>query len=161
MIRWLLAAFLVAILPMRAGWAAEEPDVVKKEVADVEQDCRNDGGTPHRGPNFLRVQDLNGDGGEDWVIDYKRFECRGSSSPQPMCGSGGCSLSVYMWSGGSTWTQALDTTVQAYRWIAANGRPALQLDMGGSACGKANYQTCREVYVFQGTKLVPARKRRG
>ena len=137
--------------------AATEPDIVLDEVRKAERQCREMDGRPHKGPNFLRVQDLNGDGGEDWILDYTRFECRGAIPPQLFCGSGGCSLQIFLWSGGSTWRLALDELVQSYRVTKVDGKPALELGLGGATCGKANFQTCRRNYLFRDGRLVPAR----
>ena len=35
----------------------------------------------------LTVEDLNGDGGEDWIADYSKLKCEGGVNP--LCGSGG------------------------------------------------------------------------
>jgi len=158
MIRLMLAAILMALLPTGIARSAQEPDVVAKEVRDAEEQCRADGGRPLKRPNFMRVEDLNGDGGEDWVLDFSKFECAGTLPPQPFCGSGGCSLSIYLWAGGSTWQKALDETVQTFRFVKQNGRPALRVELGGSACGKVNARSCPQTFVFEGAKLVPARR---
>jgi hypothetical protein len=145
MIRLMLAAVLMVLLPNGIARSAQEPDVVVKEVRDAEEQCRADGGRPLKRPNFMRVEDLNGDGGEDWVLDFSKF-------------SGGCSLSIYLWAGGSSWQKALDETVQTFRFVKQNGRPALRVELGGSACGKVNARSCPQTFVFEGAKLVPARR---
>jgi hypothetical protein len=89
---------------------------------------------------------------------FSKFECAGTVPPQPFCGSGGCSLSIYLWAGGSTWQKALDETVQTFRFVKQNGRPALRVELGGSACGKVNARSCPQTFVFEGAKLVPARR---
>jgi hypothetical protein len=157
MIRLMLAAVLMALLPTGAALSAQEPEIVAKEVRGAEEQCRADGGRPRKGANFLRVDDLNGDGGEDWVVDFSKFECAGTMPSQPFCGSGGCSVSIYLWSGGSTWTKAFDETVQTFRFVKQNGRPVLRVEFGGAACGKVNAKSCPKTYLFQGQKLVPVR----
>jgi hypothetical protein len=156
MIRLMLAAVLMALLPPGVALSAQEPEVVAKEVREAEEQCRADGGRPLKRADFLRVRDLNGDGGEDWVVDFAKFECAGTVPPQPFCGSGGCSLSIYLWSGGSTWDKAFDETVQTFRFTKQNGRAALRVELGGAACGKVNARSCPKTYLFEGAKLVPA-----
>jgi hypothetical protein len=156
MIRLMLVAVLMALLPNGMARSAQEPDVVAKAVRDAEEQCRADGGRPLKRGNFLRVDDLNGDGGEDWVLDFSKFECAGTVPPQPFCGSGGCSLSIYLWSGGSAWQKAFDETVQTFRFVRQDGRPALRVELGGAACGKVNARSCPKTYVFRGGKLVAA-----
>jgi hypothetical protein len=157
MIRLTLAAVVLMLLPTGTALSAQEPEVVAKEVREAEEQCRADGGRPLKRANFLRVDDLNGDGGEDWVLDFSKFECAGSVPSQPFCGSGGCSLSIYLWSGGAAWTKAFDETVQTFRFVKQNGRPVLRVEFGGAACGKVNAKSCPKTYVFQGQKLVPVR----
>ena len=158
MIAWVkFVGFVLLIAGFAPAWAAEQPDAVRKVIQEAERQCRSDGGRPHQGPKFLRVEDLNRDGGEDWILDYAHFECRGAISPQPLCGSGGCSLTIFVWSGGSTWKRAFDDLVQAHQFVLVNGRRVLQADFAGAACGKANVETCRKLYRFYGSDLVPAR----
>ena len=156
MFRLMLAAVLLAFVPTRIALSTQEPEVVAKEVREAEEQCRVDGGRPLKRANFLRVLDLNNDGGEDWVLDFSKFECAGTVPSQPFCGSGGCSVSIYLWSGGSTWAKAFDETVQTFRFIKQNGRPALRVEFGGAACGKVNAKSCPKTYLFQGAKLVAA-----
>jgi hypothetical protein len=152
-----LVGFVVVVATAVPACAAEQPDAVRKVIQEAERQCRSDGGRPHQGPKFARVEDLNRDGGEDWILDYAHFECRGAIPPLPLCGSGGCTLTIFLWSGGSTWKRAFDDLVQAHQFVRVNGRRVLQADFAGAVCGKANVETCRKLYRFQGSDLVPAR----
>ena len=151
-----LAACIVALGAAAApARAAMEPDIVLAEVRKAEQQCREMDGRPHKGPNFLRVQDLNGDGGEDWVLDFAKMDCAGA--PHPFCGSGGCSLQIYFWAGGGRWSLVLDELVQAYRFTGSGTARRLRVKLGGSACGRVNAASCDRTYRLERARVVPAR----
>ena len=75
----------------RAAHAAEPPDNVAEAIAQAAQACKDMDGTPNT-EAVLRVEDLNGDGGEDWLADYAKLKCDGGVNP--LCGSGGCTLAA-------------------------------------------------------------------
>ena len=131
-----------------------EPDNVAAEVRQATEDCRAIGGRPNADA-MLKVDDLNGDGGEDWIVDFSKLRCAGATNP--FCGRGGCSLQIFLWTGGSEGTRVFDEIVQSYRLTRVNGRRAVAINMGGSACGKPNYQTCAKTYSIERTRLAPLR----
>ena len=49
--------------------AAGPPDNVEAEVNDAVQSCKDLEGKPNADA-VLKVEDVNGDGGEDWIADY-------------------------------------------------------------------------------------------
>ena len=148
----LVCAISLALLaPVRA---AMEPDNVAAQVRDAAKMCREMGGTPNTDA-MLTVDDLNGDGGEDWIVDYKKLQCAGT--PNPFCGSGGCALQIFLWSSGSNWTKVFDDTVQTNHFAKARGHRVLEVKFGGSACGKTNYQNCPKTYRFERGGLFPAK----
>jgi hypothetical protein len=148
----LLPACAVLLSLACAAHAADAPDNVQAEVKDAAKQCTDLGGKPNT-EAMLKALDFTGKGGPDWIIDYAKLDCAGTTNP--FCGTGGCSLSLYVYEGGSTWKQVLDETVRAYSVIKIKGKPALRLTMGGSACGKVNAASCR--FVFQNGKMTPAR----
>jgi hypothetical protein len=137
--------------PVRAAMA---PDNVAAEVAEAAKACRDSGGKPNT-EAMLRVDDLNGDGGEDWIVDYAKLDCAGAINP--FCGSSGCSLSIYFWSGGSTWRKAFDDLVRSYRFRTVRGARVLEVHYGGAACGRVNAEDCRKMFRVQRTGIVPMR----
>ena len=149
-IRPLLAALLLTLAV--AAQAADAPDNVQAEVADAAKTCTDLGGKPNTDA-MLRALDFTGKGGPDWIIDYAKLDCAGTTNP--FCGTGGCSLQLYVYEGGSTWKQVLDETVRAYSVVKIGGKPALRLIMGGSACGKVNASNC--TFVFRNGKLTQGR----
>ena len=83
--------------------AAEPPDNVAEAIAEAARACKNMEGTPNTDA-VLKVEDLNGDGGEDWIADYSKLKCEGGLNP--LCGSAGCTLQIYFWDGGTAWSEA-------------------------------------------------------
>jgi hypothetical protein len=144
-----LAAALSA--PARA---ADEPPVVHNEIATAERYCAEHGGKLREDPGFPRVLDINGDGGEDWILDFSKFHCANSIPPEPFCGSGGCNLMIFLWKEDSEWTVGFEETVQKYRLVRRGRRLNLQVWIAGNMCGKIDAESCKEEYRFEATKLV-------
>jgi hypothetical protein len=152
-----LAFFSLAVLALVASnpsYAAMEPDNVAAVVSRAAAECRSMGGQPNTDA-VLTVDDLNGDGGEDWIVDFSKFGCAGSANP--FCGSGGCSLQIFLWSSGSTWRSVFDDVVQQYRLMRVQGRRGIEISSRGGACGKSSAQTCRKTYIFGPKGLIAAR----
>ena len=88
---------LVALL-MVSGFAAlahaaEAPDNVEAEVNDAVQSCKDLEGKPNADA-VLKVEDVNGDGGEDWIADYSKLKCDGGINQ--MCEDDGCTLQIFL-----------------------------------------------------------------
>ncbi len=148
MITKLLALLALAgsvLFAANVSYAAMEPDNVAAVVSRAAAECRSMGGQPNADA-VLTVDDLNSDGGEDWIVDFSKFGCSGSTNP--FCGSAGCSLHIFLWSSGSTWRSVFDDVVQQYRLTRMQGRRGIEISRRGSACGKSNAQTCRKTYIF-------------
>jgi len=126
-----------------AAYAAEAPDNVAAEIADAVQSCKNQDGTAN-GDAALSVNDVNGDGGEDWIVDYAKFICKGGINE--MCGDDGCTLRIYLWNGDAAWNLAFDETVKSYKFAKHGGRHVLQVVTAGSACDKPSNETCHLTY---------------
>jgi hypothetical protein len=93
MARLLLAAFLVlAARPAEALDLNALPAPVKAEMELAHTGCI-DGRTLKIGPNGLRRLDLSGEGRADYVIDDGDITCSGAHD---FCGSGGCTLAIFM-----------------------------------------------------------------
>ena len=156
MLRLLIAISfaVVAMLASAPARAAMEPDVVAAEVREAAKTCRDMGGRPDTAA-MLKVQDLDGDGGEDWIVDYAKMRCAGTSNP--FCGSGGCGLTVYVWAGGANWTKVFDSVVQSWRFVSRGGQSTFHVSFGGSECGKSNAESCPRSFVFRAGTLTPLR----
>ena len=82
-------------------------------------------------------EDVNGDGGEDWIADYAKLNCEGGINQ--MCDDDGCTLQIYLWDGATAWNLAFEETVQSYRFGKRDGKPVAGGD-GRAACDKPEQQ---------------------
>jgi hypothetical protein len=130
--------------------AAQPPDNVEQEVADAVQSCKDLEGTPNADA-MLKVEDVNGDGGEDWIIDYAKLKCDGGINQ--MCDDDGCTLQIFLWNGAAAWNLAFEETVKSYKFVKRGGKRLLQTVMAGSACDKPRSFNCRLTYRLYGDDI--------
>lgn len=104
---------------------------------------------------FVSEKDVNGDGVVDYVLDYGNFVCDGNEGY--FCGTGGCLTQVFASVRGGGYVKALDENVRDLKFRRVKGRPAMVLDLHGSACGKVGAAPCPKTLLWNGTKFVPAR----
>jgi hypothetical protein len=152
-IAWLqlTAAFILAC-GMAPGRAAEAPDNVLAAVDQAAQSCKDFGGTPNTDA-VLSTKDINGDGGEDWIADYSKLKCEGGLNP--MCGTDGCTLQIYLWNGGTAWNLAFEETVERFKFVKSGSNHALRVVMAGDACDRPSSKSCDFVYQLEKTAIVP------
>jgi hypothetical protein len=143
---------LLILAAMMWARAAEPPENVLDAVTDAEQQCRDVDGTPDSRA-VLSASDVNEDGGEDWIADYAKLKCKGGINP--MCGSGGCSLQIYLWDGATAWNLAFDETVQRYKFGKSQGKPVLTVTYAGAACDRPEARSCTIVYRLERGAIAP------
>jgi hypothetical protein len=127
--------------------AAMAPDNVAEELQIAAKECRESGGRPNTDA-MLKALDFTGKGGPDWIVDFAKLRCEGALNP--FCGSGGCGLELFTFTGGSDWQKVFDENVLSYRIVNVNKRPALHFVTGGAACGRVNAKSC--TYIYQSGK---------
>ncbi len=86
-----VAALLASSLPVAA---AEWPKPVQDAIAEREAYCREQGGTGIELADFVGRLDLDGDKRDDFILDDGKYRC--SKGPPGYCGSGGCSMTVWL-----------------------------------------------------------------
>ena len=104
-------AVLALAMMFAPARAAEPPDNVSEAIDNAERACKDSNGTPNADA-VLKVDDLNGDGGEDWIADYSKLKCDGGINQ--MCEDDGCTLQIFLWNGAAAWNLAFDETVKSY-----------------------------------------------
>jgi hypothetical protein len=138
--------------PARAQGIEALPPVVQAEIRKADDACRKDGGRPAYEPlQLVRAEDISNDGIEDFFIDYSKYTCRGQG--QTFCGSGGCSLQIFLSAGPNRWINAYDDLVQRFALVQLRGRNVAQIETTGIECGKPRAQTCRKRLTGQGTEI--------
>lgn len=135
-----------------AAHAAEAPDNVQAEVDDAVQSCKDLDGTPNADA-VLKIDDVNGDGGEDWVADYAKLKCDGGINQ--MCDDEGCILQIFLWNGAAAWNLAFDEKVKSYKFKKRGGDRLLQVVIAGSVCDKPSRATCRLTYRLHQDDIEP------
>jgi hypothetical protein len=144
-----LLAFAFALSPAQA---AEPPDNVAGAVAEAARACTVMNGTPNTDA-VLRVEDLNGDGGEDWLADYGKLKCDGGINP--LCSNAGCTIQIYFWDGEATWDVVFEDLVKSYEFGKSGGKRMLYVTTSGIPCNKPAAETCKYTYRLEKDALVP------
>ncbi len=145
------AAFaLLAALSL--AQAAVPPDNVEEALKEAAMACRQMEGVPDT-EAILTVEDFNGDGGEDWLADYSKLKCEGAINP--LCGSGGCTIQLYFWDGGTSWDLVFEDLVQSYKFGKKGGKRFLHVTTPGTPCNKPITETCKYNYRLENDAVVP------
>ncbi len=144
-----LFALALALVPARA---AEPPDNVAEAIAEAARACKDTNGTPNTDA-VLKVEDLNGDGGEDWIADYSKLKCDGGINP--LCGTAGCTLQIYFWDGETSWDVVFEDLVQSYKFGKKGGKSMLYVTTSGLPCNKPVSQSSKYTYRLEKDAVVP------
>ncbi len=149
-------SFVTTVLCLGVGAArgAEPPDNVAQAIADASQSCKDEAGKPNADA-VLSVQDLNGDGGEDWIADYKKFKCDGA--PNPLCTASGCTLQIYFWDGETAWDLVYEDLVQSYKFDKSGGKPMMYVTTAGDPCNKPTADHCTYTYRLDKDAVTPVK----
>jgi len=123
---------------------------VKAYLDDAAKLCREHGGTM-RTPDDRTVQliDVNDDGHDDYVIDYRYLRCEGGN-PNVFCSSGGfCGIDFLSWRSENEWKLFLHAEVTDWR-VRKGDKPALLLlQHGDRYCHRPHLPRCTTVYTFR------------
>jgi hypothetical protein len=103
---------------------------------------------------FLTRRDINGDGVEDFILDYGRFACGDNSILY--CGSAGCLMTVFASLSNGKFAKVLDENVRSVDFKNVRGRAAMLLQLHGSSCGKIGSEPCGATLYWNGEKFSPA-----
>jgi hypothetical protein len=129
MIRALLTALACsAALP---ALALSLPAPLQKVTDAAVAECRDAGGAPSLQADYARAEDLNGDGVEDYLIDFVGLNCAGAESY--FCGSAGCPVSVWVSTPGG-YESAWSGPAQASRIDTATTPPGVVVSLHGQFC---------------------------
>ncbi len=151
----LLCLFITILCGLRATALAHVdaalPSIVQAEIKSSQSSCAPEHSVLM--PGFVAERDINGDGVEDYILDYGKFECGGNSGF--FCGTAGCLVQVFASLPGGKYVKALDENVRSMKFGAIKGRPAIILDLHGSACGKVGAAPCPKILVWNGQDFAP------
>jgi hypothetical protein len=151
--RSILAAILIssAISSTQAKAAQPLPHEVQSAIDEAMKDCHE---KVKFEKGFLTRRDINGDGVDDFILEYGHFACGASVSLY--CGSAGCSTQVFASLSRGKFTKVLDDNVRGIKFETVRGRPAMLLELHGSSCGKVGSAPCSETLYWNREKFSPA-----
>jgi hypothetical protein len=147
-----LAALVAASTFAVAQDPAQLPQSAQAAIADARKECAPEKATLK--PGFLQTKDVNGDGRVDYILDYGAFECGGAATFY--CGTGGCLTQVFASRDDGSHVKVLDENVRQLNFAKRAGRPAMILDLHGSACGRVGAERCGLTLYWNGDKFSPA-----
>ena len=139
-------------MTLAAAGAAEPPDNIVEAIADAERACKDMDGKPDTGA-VLKMEDLNGDGGEDWIADYGKMKCDGGINP--LCSTAGCTIQIYFWDGATSWDVVFEDLVRSYKFGTSGGKRMLYVTTSGIPCNKPVAETCKYTYRLEKETVVP------
>lgn len=122
------------------------PQAVQSEIDQSRKACLPDRAELLAG--FVSERDVNGDGRNDYVLDYGKFKCGDSTTF--FCGSAGCLVQIFVSAPNGSYSKVLDENVRRLRFAKLKGRPAILLDLHGSACGRTGAAPCAVTMIWNG-----------
>ena len=121
--------------------AIDYPIDIRKALSYGPDECRRQGGGKVTfAPGTVRKIDLNGDGRDDYIISFAETECKGRLSV--FCGTGGCSLDIYVTLPGGKQRMVFSDRVRAYEILPGEGARTIRFDLHGSYCGTYGAAEC-------------------
>jgi len=149
----LFAALLAGVTFAKAE-AAEPPDNIAEALTEAAQACKATDGKPNTDA-VLRSEDVNGDGGEDWIADFSKMTCEGGINP--LCSDAGCTLQIYFWDGETAWDIVFEDLVRSYKFGKSDGKRMLYVTTSGLPCNKPVTDTCTYTYRLDKDTVVPVK----
>ena len=146
-----LAAFTLCAA-LAAARAAEPPDNITEAITEAERACKDLDGKPNANA-VLTVDDLNGDGGEDWIADYSKLQMRGRH--QPALRQWRLHLADLSLGRRTQWDLLFEDLVQSYKFGKSGGKPMLYVTTPGTPCNKPVSETCQYEYRLEKDAIVP------
>ena len=146
----LIAAALFCVTAATAN-ATEYHWRVKSYLDDAAKLCKEHGGTL-RTPDERTVQlvDVNDDGHDDYVIDYRWLRCEGNANV--FCSSDGfCGVDFLSWRSDNEWKLFLHASVADWR-VRKGDKPALLL-LQRQFCDRPKQPQCTMAYTFRNGKM--------
>ena len=129
-LRGLLPALLIAGSTTGSASGQQDfvnyPTEVRRALVAADESCRRAGGTRVTLTlNAIRKLDLNGDGRDDYIVDFHETECGGRASF--FCGTGGCDLLILVAQRGGALRKIFDDRVRGYEILSGRGPSEIRL----------------------------------
>jgi hypothetical protein len=146
---WLTVAVSLGLAPAHSE---DAPEDIAEIIAEAAQVCRAAGGKPDTAA-ILRGDDLNGDGGSDWIADFAKLTCEGADNPA--CNANGCTLQLYFRDGGEGWDLVFEDFVKSYKFSSSGDTRTMHVTTSGIPCNKPAVETCSYNYRLNKEAVMP------
>jgi hypothetical protein len=146
-----VSILISAVASTQAKAAQPLPPAVQLSIDEAMKDCDK---KVKFAKGFLTRRDINGDGIDDFILDYGHFAC--GENVSLYCGTAGCSTEVFASLSDGNFVKVLGENVRGIEFRTVRGRPAMLLELHGSACGKAGAAPCSAALYWNGAKFSPA-----
>jgi hypothetical protein len=133
------------------AYAEDPPEEIAETIAEAAEVCRAQGGKPET-TEALRGDDLNADGGSDWIADYAKIKCEGGANPA--CNPNGCMLQLYFWNGDG-WDKVFEDFVKGYKFSSSGKTRTMHVTTAGTPCNKPAEETCSYNYRLEEDAVSP------
>jgi len=127
------------------------PEEIAETIAEAAQVCRERGGTADT-TAVLRGDDLNGDGGNDWIADFSKVKCKGAENPA--CSPNGCLLKLYFWNGDG-WDVVFEDFVRGFKFSSSGDTRTMHVTTYGGPCNKPAAESCTYNYRLEKDAVRP------
>ena len=146
----------VSVLILNSNWRfpdagvpvalSKAPESLPPEVqSEIDKDSKSCSDKVTFAKGFMTRRDINGDGIEDFILDYGHFLCGEMSGYY--CGSAGCLTQVFVSLSDGKFAKVLDENVRGIKFTTLHGRPAMLLGLHGSACGRIGLHRATSRYI--------------
>ena len=155
----IIAAFLIAVASIAPASAQPPkpqtplPKIVQDAIIANQKACE-DGQKVTLRPGFVTTKDINGDGKPDYILNYEHFQCGEFMSL--FCGSGGCLTEIFATDHDGGFVTVWNENAHRIRFTTIKKRPAMTIDLHGSACGRSGADRCAMTLYWNGNKFHPA-----
>lgn len=124
---------------------ADYPPEVQKALRYANEECAaGGGGEVTFEPDTVRKLDLNGDGRDDYVVDFKDTICKDRESAY--CGTGGCVMDIFVTLPNGAVRQVFDGYVRNYEILPkpanAGAARTIRFELHGGYCGGHGSPSC-------------------
>lgn len=127
------------------------PRPVKQTLDFARKQCRKEGGRSIRfRPDVVRKGDLNRDGRDDYIVDFRGTAC--ADRLYMFNGTGGWDLEIFVSRGGQL-PLAFSGRVRGYDLSDGPGARIMTFDLHGGFCGKAGADECLKEKRIDGRKF--------
>lgn len=102
-------------------------------------------------PDIVRKSDLNGDGRDDYIVDFRNAVCAERLSM--FNGTGGWDLEIFVSQGRTRLVRVFTGRVRGYDLSETPGSRTMTFDLHGGFCGKAGVEECLKSRRITGRKF--------